>query len=799
MQSSAATLEYEALRKLVARSVGSPLGHVLLEACEPHSDRARLEEDLAETAEAMEYLRTASKPQPAGSGAAIRIQFAGIGDVTQTLNKLHIEGAVLDGREVFDLFALLDRAADAKSILSAATERFPRLAERARGIGDFRALLQELEGKILPDGSVADNASVALHRLRREIERQKRAIQESLEKFLREHRDDGILQEEIVTIRNERFVVPIVSGQRRKMNGVIHGASSTGHTLFVEPLATIDLNNELVRLTEEELREVHRILREMTAKLRAHAEPIRLSVATMGVLDWVFAKARFGIDFSCCIPRFTNRLVLNNARHPLLQDVLRQKKLKVTPISLTLDADCRTLLISGPNTGGKTVTLKTVGLLALMAQSALPVPAEEAEFPLFEQVLADIGDQQSIEASLSTFSAHMSHIREMALDATPDSLVLLDEIGSSTDPEEGGALGVAVVEHFRAAGAYTLASTHLLALKVYGANTKSVLNASMGFDEETLEPTYQLRLGLPGKSAGLDIAMRLGMPEDIMKRARASLSSHEAELAKLLSELHARLESVQRAELELRRKQDDLVVREKRMQQQMLRTESEKVIELEERFQEFQARFTEEAQQTIAKLAETATRSKAGEQAQRQVNRASRELREGFDRVIATQQPTGSKPQARIEEGARVRIRNLREIGRVRRKISDEVIEVEIGFMKMQVPAADIEEVLPAASAQKEKLPKNVTLRSGPDLIPVQQELNVIGQRADEASDNVERFLDSAVMATAARVRIVHGHGMGVLKRAIADLLRTNPHVEKYYAAPASEGGGGATIVDLKI
>src|SRR5580693_24285 len=247
----------------------------------------------------------------------------------------------------------------------------------------------------------------------------------------------------------------------------------------------------------------------------------------MAELEIVFAKGRFANEFDCAIPRFGERLLLRDARHPLLEDVLKRKRKQAVPVSLELTKDRRTLLISGPNTGGKTVTLKTVGLLSLMAQSGLPVPAAEAEFPLFEQVLADIGDYQSIQENLSTFSAHVSNIREMALDVTPDSLVLLDELGAATDPEEGGALGVAIVEHFRAAGAYTLASTHLLALKICGANTKGVLNASMGFDEQTLEPTYVLHTGMPGKSAGLEIATRLGMPEDIMNRARDSMSDRE--------------------------------------------------------------------------------------------------------------------------------------------------------------------------------------------------------------------------------------------------------------------------------
>ena len=297
-------------------------------------------------------------------------------------------------------------------------------------------------------------------------------------------------------------MVPVIAGQRRKLDGVIHGASSSGHTLFVEPLETIDLNNELVRLAEEEAREVHRILLEMTDRLRGYADSIRQTLATMGELELIFAKARFALEFDCSIPRFGERLLLRDARHPLLEDVLRRRQKKAVPVSLELTREQRTLLISGPNTGGKTVTLKTVGLLSLMAQSALPVPAAEAEFPLFEQVLADIGDYQSIQENLSTFSAHVSHIREMALDVTPDSLVLLDELGAATDPEEGGALGVAIVEHFRGAGAFTLVSTHLLALKIYGASTAGVVNGSMGFDEETLEPTYTLQLGAAGEIGG---------------------------------------------------------------------------------------------------------------------------------------------------------------------------------------------------------------------------------------------------------------------------------------------------------
>src|ERR1017187_4983452 len=796
---SADTLEYESLRALLGRYVSSPPGKAELARIAPHTDAARLTADLADAAEAVEYLRSATRPQTAGRGASIRIDFGGFPDLTEAVHKLRIEGASLEGKEIFDLFGVLDRAADAKSVLNAVAERFPRLGARAQFLGDFRALLKDLEGKIQPDGSVADHASVALARLRRDIQR--KSIQGSLERFLKSHQEEGVLQEEFVTIRNERFVVPIVAGQRRKIDGVIHAASASVHTLFVEPLETIDLNNELVRLAEEETQEVHRILRELTARLRGYAESIRQTMATLGELEMIFAKARFAVDFDCAIPRFGARLLLRDARHPLLQDVLRRQRKPVVPISLELDERSKTLLISGPNTGGKTVSLKTVGLLTLMAQSGLPVPAAVAEFPIFGQVLADIGDNQSIQESLSTFSAHISHIREMARDVTPDSLVLLDELGAATDPEEGGALGVAIVEHFRAAGAYTLASTHLLALKIYGANTKGVLNASMGFDEQTLEPTYVLHTGMPGKSAGLEIATRLGMPEDIMRRARLSMSDRERDVTRFLGELHHRIEETQALEISLREKIIELDRREKEIAREWEKRETAKIKELERRTDEALAKFEEQAQDAIGKIAQGGDRRKADQDAVRRVAKAKRELREDFRTTVLSTQDDSRQDRIqplRIEEGVRVRLKDVREPARVRRLLGNGKLEVEAGFMKMQVSIDDVIEVLPEGGGGAGKLPKNVSYKPAPELAPLHQEINVIGQRAEEERDAIDEFLDRAVVATASRVRIVHGHGMGVLKRMVAEMMAKHPHVARFYPAPQQEGGAGATIVELR-
>jgi DNA mismatch repair protein MutS2 len=785
-------LEFESLRALVGRYVRSPLGRAELERLAPFSDRAAVENALSESAEGLEYLRAASQPQTAGRGAAIRHRFEGLADPAACVARLRIEGATLEAQEILELARLLDLASEARSILVAAGPRFPRLAAHAARIADLRDLARELSGKILPDGTLADHASVALARLRREIERQRQAIQHSLERFLRAHHEDGTLQEDFVTIRNDRFVVPVVTGRERRVEGVIHGASGSGHTLFVEPLETIELNNELVRLAEEELREVHRILREFTSQLREHGVEIAATAEALARLEFIFAKAEFGDEFRCAVPRISSeahrRLILLQARHPLLEDLFRTQQKTVVPVSFDLDEAQRTLLISGPNTGGKTVALKTAGLLVLMAHAGLPVPAADAEFPLFDEVLADIGDHQSIQESLSTFSAHIAAIRGMLDRATANSLVLIDELGRATDPEEGGALGVAVLDALRRRGAFTLASTHLMALKLYGASTAGVRNGSMGFDERTLDPTYVLRLGAPGKSAGLDIASRLGLDPSLIEAARQRMTTAERDVANFLTEMHQRLDALEIEQRSIAERTRALDVREQSLEQAWEKKYTAKIREVEQRASELSAQFEQKAQETITDLSQ---------KARAKIAKTRREYQEAVQTIAPPVAAAAHQtPQAKLEEGARVRLKGIRQPATVRRLLSHGLLEVEAGFLKMQVPAADVEEILPPVD-QAAVRPR-VTFQQSARFDASYREINLIGQRAEEACAQVDKMLDSAALAEVDRIRIVHGHGMGILKKAIAELLANHPHVEKFYAAPPEQGGSGATIVELK-
>ena len=798
--SSQSLLQFEELKELVASYAGSEAGAELLLEAAPGGNRFAVEADLADSGEAITYLREATNPE-GSRGAAVRLRFNELRDVRASLTVLRVEGARLDGRALLDLFQVLEIAGEHRTLLVGVRERYPRLARRADSMADLRGFVRRFGKAFLPDGSLSDQASVALGRIRREMERQQKTIQQSLERFLREHRTDGTVQEDFVTIRDDRFVVPIVAGQKGRVDGVIHGSSGSGRTLFVEPLETIQLNNQLVRLREDELREVERILAEITENLREHRDEIIGCAETLAHLDFLFAKASFAADFEAVIPKFSpaseRRLVLENARHPLLESVLRKQRRPIIPVSFELDEGQRCLLISGPNTGGKTVTLKTTGLLALMAHAGLPVPVTEAVFPFFDDVLADIGDSQSIAESLSSFSGHLIHIKKMMDAATPNSLVLMDELGSATDPEEGGALGVAILDRFRQSGAFCLASTHLLPLKLYGTRTAGVVNASMGFDEETLQPTYQLRVGLPGKSAGLDIASRLELPADVIAHARSVLPKLEADFQNLLVQLHRQIEEHAEQQRQLAKATGDLEQQKATVEREAIQREEKRRQQWQRQVEELVARFDVQARTTIDKVVSTADQKKAAEQAARLIAKTKREFRE--EATEALQPPAGQPappPLPVLKEGARVRLKDVREPATVRRILKNGMLEVEAGFLKMQISSEDIAEVL--SGAAQPKLPKNVSLESGPSWDVSYREINLIGQRAEEALEHVDKFLDSAAMASVNRVRIIHGHGMGILKKAVAEFLQKSPHVATFYAAPPAEGGTGATIVELR-
>lgn len=793
-------LEYEGLRAVVGRYVSSAAGRRELEAMQPTTDRTALEASLAEVREALSFL-TEGENEDAGLP---RLRFNDLQDVAEAVARVRIEGAVLEGLEILAVRTWLQRATEFRLGLSESPHRFPLLWEKAEKISDFRLLLRFLDGKLRPDGTLEDDASVALKRLRQELGRQKESIQGSLERFMRAHRDDGVMQDDYVTVRGDRFVVPVAANFKGRVQGVVHGASGSGQTVFVEPLETIQLNNELVRLIEEELRECHRILRELTAKMREQHLEIAQAVDVLGALEFVFGKARFGAEFRCTIPEFSTdvqrTLHLKQARHPLLTDVLRRKRMSAVALDLDLDETKRTLLISGPNTGGKTVAMKTVGLLALMAQSALPVPAAEATLPIFDQILADIGDSQSIETSLSSFSSHMRHVAELLEQATPDSLVILDEIGRSTDPEEGGALGVAIVDRFHRDGCFTLASTHLLTLKIYGVNHDGVLSGSMGFDDATLLPTFELRVGAPGKSAGLDTAARFGILPEVMERARASMSTRDQDISRFLNELNQKLESATAIESEWRLKNDELSRRERDLEDRFQKRDAQRVREFEAKTGKLLNEFDRNSRATIEDIKTSTDTRKAAEQAQLKAARFKREFTADVQSAMRPEGQTAVASGPKLAVGVKVRIEGVREPAQVLRLLDNKRVEVQAGFLKMQVDREEILEVMSdaAAAIATKKLPSNVRFEPGPTWDTPTREINVIGQNSEEALENVDRFLDKASLGSIARVRIIHGHGFGVLKKAIQQMLAKHPHVARYFVATAAEGGTGATIAELR-
>lgn len=840
LHTSSRLLEFESLRDLLRGYAPSPLGQTRIANLNPSTDAAWIQTQQEVATEIREFRRVGG-----------RFDFAGLIDIGDLVEQARITGVALETTQIRDVILVVDRAAEWREIArhppAAMRSEWRQVHQLSDRIADFTEFLRGFRNKIQPDGTLEDKASPELSRIRREMEKQRRTIQESLRGYLRRLAEGGTVQDELITIRGERFVIPVKIEQKRRVQGVVHGASSSGQTVFVEPLETIEQNNELVRLLEEEQAEIHRILLEMTQRIGAHAAQILAAVEALSELELQFAKAHFAEDYNCVEvslckdgrlarpePRSgpigpssegeaetpgdapfpaarRGRLLLHNARHPLLERNLKPKGQSVVPITVELEGPNRQLIITGPNTGGKTVTLKTLGLLALMAQSGLPVPADRAELPVFDAVLADIGDYQSIEQNLSTFSAHVTNIDFISRTATANSLVLLDELGSATDPEEGAALAVAIAGHFAATGCMTVISTHHTSLKVYGANTPGVINASVGFNEPTLQPTYELKIGVPGASAGINIAQRLGLNPSIIESARSRLGSQARDVGQFLDKLHADLREAESERLRLRTAQQELEREKNRLAVDGKKDQQAKIRDMEKKLEALLSDFEYHAREAVNAVQDRVAAQKLSKDAERRIAKLRRDFREQFDSAVvahssgADQGDPHAQPQLvkHVAQGDTVKLKSTGRSARVARKIDDNHFEVEMGVMKMKIARADIAEVLssarPAQTPVQAARARGISISLEREDSNVPQEINVIGQTVDDASREVERFVDRAFLAGLPRVRVVHGSGMGILRKALRQLLQQHPHVASVAEPPQNEGGGGATVVELRV
>jgi DNA mismatch repair protein MutS2 len=813
-ESSAAALEWPRLRDHIAGLAHSPLGREWTQHLEPSADRAWIDQQQQRTAEIRRLLT--------GGG---HFEFHGLFDPTTLLDETRVEGVALEGTQINQLLHVVERLAAWRVVLRGDASRashandMPAIAELSAPVvqHEFAPLLQALRGKILPDGTLSDDASHELRRIRRAMERQHKAIEESLRKSLRALTAEGTAQDELITVRGERFVIPVKAELRRRVPGVIHGSSSSGQTVFVEPLETIEQNNELQRLLDEEQREVRRILVTMTRAIGEQADAIAAGAAVLAEVESHFARAAFANELRCVRPVFDGKLDLREARHPLLELRLRRSGAAPVPITLALEENARQLVISGPNTGGKTVSLKTTGLLALMAQAGLPVPAEAATMPLLDAIYADIGDAQSIESNLSSFSSHVVNVNRIAEVATRDSLVLLDELGSATDPDEGAALAVAVAGYFLHLGAWTCITTHLTAMKVYAASPPHedalVLNAAVGFDQATLSPTYELRMGVPGASAGLNIAERLGLRPEIVAAARAQLTTQTQEIGELLDQLHAQLTAAsdERARMQIR--EAELARERERLEKEGRAEQKARTRELEGKLNALLEDFSEQLRETEKAIEDKAAARKFARDSATRMARMRREFSEQFNQTVvahttgADKNDGARKPALRaqpprdVKAGDIVRLKSLGRDARVERVIDAKNFEVSMGAMKMRVPLADIAEVSPVVTVTPVEAARRrggVTIQTTSESDSVPMEINVIGRTADEAHDEVARYLDRAFLAGLPRVRIVHGTGMGVLRRTLRDYLRNHPNVATVTEPPYNQGGQGATEVELR-
>jgi len=791
-------LEFDKLRELLRLRTTCALGKRAVDALEPSTDRSALETSFAHIREAHEWLR-----------AGRELGFGALADPQSWLDHLEGAGAVLEPAELLDAASLLETTGWLRQQFREEAETFPLLAARSASLADFRDVLAAIRRCVLPNREISDDASPALRRIRASIAQTRESIQKALKQILRARNAEA--GEDYVTLRNDRFVIPVRAENRRSVPGIVHGASGTGQTVFLEPFETVESNNQLVQLAEDESAEILRILRELTERLQNTRGPLLAAAETIAEFDSIFARGRFARDFDAGIPEFTSQsdLRLQDARHPVLEDKLRRENRAIVPMSLALGGDERVLVISGPNTGGKTVALKTTGIAVLSAQSGIPVAAQRAVLPLFDRVLVDIGDEQSIAADLSTFSAHVLNLKSMLEGATPRSLVLVDEMGTGTAPEEGAALAVALLDEFRSKKCIVLATTHHDRLKTYASTTPGVVNAAVEFDDVNLRPTYRLMVGVPGGSSGIAIAQRLGLAASIIERARSLLTPESREAADLIAYLHRSRDEMDRLQQQMTAERHTLEEERAKLRTQWVERQQKRIKELEEKFAEMQKRFDENVARVVEAIKDRQLRGQIEKSARRKLQDARGEAREELNAAVVqtlsdsqadlgtTAQTETIRPES-LQSGQRIRVRGFNKPV-IFRRLDGSSAEIEAGPLRMKVA---VDEIVGVESAKPGLSPgglasSGVTVRATSEE-NIADEINLIGATVEEATERVDKFLDQAALARKARVRIIHGHGTGALRKGLAEFLKSHPLVARQSFEAEERGGKAITVVELR-
>ncbi|RTE08710.1 endonuclease MutS2 [Paenibacillus whitsoniae] len=780
------TLEYEKILHKLAYHAATSLGKEAVEALEPSGDFELVKLRLQATDEAVNVERLKGNAP-----------FGGIRDIRASLHRARI-GGMLNPTELLDISTTMFGARRLKRFILAVHEEYslPMLKEKVELLTENKPLEDKINACIDENAVVVDSASPELGRIRSELRTGESRVRERLEQMIRNSSVQKMLQDVLITIRNDRFVIPVKAEYRSSFGGMIHDQSASGATLYIEPDAIVQLNNKIRELKFKEEAEIEKVLRALTALVAEQVDILVYDVEQLAELDFIFAKAGLARELKASLPRLNDRgfIKIKRGRHPLIPaDV-------VVPLDLEIGNDYSTIIVTGPNTGGKTVSLKTVGLLSLMAMSGLFVPAEEGtQLCVFDAIYADIGDEQSIEQSLSTFSSHMTNIISILRDMTPKSLVLLDELGAGTDPAEGSALAISILDYIHQFGCRMIATTHYSELKAYAYQKQGTINASMEFDIQTLSPTYRLLVGVPGRSNAFAIAERLGLSKRIIDHARTQVGEEDQRVESMIASLEENrlLAEADRRKAEQLRTEAEAMRKSLEAQQLKFDEQRDKLLEKAERdARDAVAKARREADEVIADLRRMALEERGAVKDHRLVE-VKRRLDQATPELRAKQVRTAKKKQETIEAGDEVRVVNLGQKGHVVEIVSATEASVQLGIMKMKVPIANLEKLgsAPKAATQQPKASSSVK-RTRDD--NAKMELDMRGMNMEEAMIEADRFLDESFLANFGQVYLIHGKGTGVLRTGMQEYLRRHKHVKSYRMGNYNEGGSGVTVVELK-